>query len=48
LFPFLAVLALQGLFWISSDGTGYLAQSARQSCQVHWIFCVPFRSMGNL
>ena len=26
LFPFLAVLGLQGLFWISSDGTGYLAQ----------------------
>ncbi|MEZ5395249.1 MAG: hypothetical protein R2724_20855 [Bryobacterales bacterium] len=28
LFPFLAVLGLQGLFWISSDGTGYLAQRA--------------------
>jgi Na+/proline symporter len=26
LFPFLMVLGLQGLFWISSDGTGYLAQ----------------------
>jgi SSS family solute:Na+ symporter len=26
LFPFLIVLGLQGLFWISSDGTGYLAQ----------------------
>ncbi len=24
--PFLAVIGLQGLFWISSDGTGYLAQ----------------------
>jgi solute:Na+ symporter, SSS family len=28
LFPFLALLGLQGLFWISSDGTGYLAQRA--------------------
>lgn len=28
LFPFLAVIGLQGLFWISSDGTGYLAQRA--------------------
>jgi Na+/proline symporter len=28
LWPFLAVLGLQGLFWISSDGTGYLAQRA--------------------
>lgn len=26
LFPFLAVIGLQGLFWIGSDGTGYLAQ----------------------
>jgi Na+/proline symporter len=26
LFPFLMLLGLQGLFWISSDGTGYLAQ----------------------
>ncbi|MCB1022218.1 MAG: Na+:solute symporter, partial [Acidobacteria bacterium] len=28
LWPFLAILGLQGLFWISSDGTGYLAQRA--------------------
>ncbi|MDW7759535.1 MAG: sodium transporter [Acidobacteriota bacterium] len=28
LFPFLAVIGLQGLFWIGSDGTGYLAQRA--------------------
>ena len=28
LLPFLVILALQGLFWISSDGTGYLAQRA--------------------
>lgn len=28
LLPFLAMLGLQGLFWISSDGTGYLAQRA--------------------
>lgn len=28
LFPFLMVIALQGLFWIGSDGTGYLAQRA--------------------
>lgn len=26
LLPFLILLGLQGLFWISSDGTGYLAQ----------------------
>lgn len=26
LLPFLILLSLQGLFWISSDGTGYLAQ----------------------
>jgi len=26
LFPFLILVGLQGLFWISSDGTGYLAQ----------------------
>ncbi|MEO0529653.1 MAG: sodium transporter [Planctomycetota bacterium] len=26
LFPFLALISLQGLFWIGSDGTGYLAQ----------------------
>ena len=26
--PFLMILGLQGLFWISSDGTGYLAQRA--------------------
>jgi len=26
LFPFLMLIGLQGLFWISSDGTGYLAQ----------------------
>jgi Na+/proline symporter len=30
--PFLAVVALQGLFWVSSDGTGYLAQRA-MSCK---------------
>jgi solute:Na+ symporter, SSS family len=28
LFPFLAIIGLQGLFWIGSDGTGYLAQRA--------------------
>ncbi len=28
LLPFLAVIGLQGLFWIGSDGTGYLAQRA--------------------
>jgi solute:Na+ symporter, SSS family len=28
LFPFLMVVGLQGLFWIGSDGTGYLAQRA--------------------
>lgn len=28
LFPFLMLIALQGLFWIGSDGTGYLAQRA--------------------
>jgi len=32
LFPFLVVLGLQGLFWISSDGTGYLAQRS-MSCR---------------
>ncbi len=26
LFPFLMLIGLQGLFWISSDGSGYLAQ----------------------
>ena len=26
LFPFLMLIGIQGLFWISSDGTGYLAQ----------------------
>ncbi|MEM1128720.1 MAG: sodium:solute symporter family protein [Bacteroidota bacterium] len=26
--PFLVILGLQGLFWVSSDGTGYLAQRA--------------------
>ena len=26
LYPFLLLLGIQGLFWISSDGTGYLAQ----------------------
>lgn len=26
LFPFLMLIGMQGLFWISSDGTGYLAQ----------------------
>jgi Na+/proline symporter len=28
LLPFLAVIGLQGLFWVGSDGTGYLAQRA--------------------
>ena len=28
LLPFLALIGLQGLFWVSSDGTGYLAQRA--------------------
>ncbi|MEM1096286.1 MAG: sodium transporter, partial [Bacteroidota bacterium] len=28
LFPFLMLIGLQGLFWIGSDGTGYLAQRA--------------------
>ncbi len=28
LLPFLVVIGLQGLFWIGSDGTGYLAQRA--------------------
>ena len=28
LFPFLVLIGLQGLFWIGSDGTGYLAQRA--------------------
>lgn len=32
LFPFLMVLGLQGLFWISSDGSGYLAQRS-MSCR---------------
>ncbi|MEX0600935.1 MAG: hypothetical protein WD205_09850, partial [Rhodothermales bacterium] len=32
LLPFLAIIGLQGLFWISSDGTGYLAQRA-MSCR---------------
>lgn len=35
LFPFLMVIALQGLFWVSSDGTGYLAQRAMSTRSDH-------------
>jgi Na+/proline symporter len=35
LFPFLMVIALQGLFWVSSDGTGYLAQRAMSTQSDH-------------
>ena len=35
LFPFLMVIALQGLFWVGSDGTGYLAQRAMSTRSDH-------------